>query len=124
MNNLHSNIYIRVAPQQNLLLNFCQEKKVKFFLDYDYNINNFCRLKNAIDQGVSDVYIMEDLCYHLPRVKELCDKNNVKIRCILNLIPSFTLGREEDPTSTFYVPENLDVLKTFYNVFEFELFDS
>jgi len=96
----------------------------KYFLDYDFNINSFCRLQDAIDQGVTDVYIMEDLCYRLPQVRKICSQHHVRIRFVANTISSFTLGRGTDVTSPFYVPENLPVLSRYYDVIEFELFDS
>lgn len=124
INDLHSQIYIRLQTNQGYLTKLYKENQIKFFFDYDFNINNFCRLQDAIDQGVSDIYIMEDLCYRLPQVKMLCKEYNVQIRLLANMISSFTLGRNTDVTSTFYTPENMDALESYYNVIEFELFNS
>ena len=117
-------MYIRLQPGQGELISQLQELHLKYFFDYDFNINSFCRLQDAIDQGVSDVYIMEDLCYKLPQVKEICNYYGVQIRLIANMISSFTLGRGIDVTSPFYVPENINALEQYYDVIEFELFDS
>ena len=124
INDLKSNIYLRLQTNQGYLAKLYKENQIKFFFDYDFNINNFCRLQDAINQGVSDVYIMEDLCYRLPQVKMLCKEHSVQIRLLANMIPSFTLGRNIDVTSTFYTPENMDALESYYDIIEFELFNS
>lgn len=122
--NKFENVYLRLGVTQGKWLDFIQENKIKFFFDYDYNINSFCRLKDALKQGVTDVYIMEDLCYRLPQVRKLCDLHGARIRLVANLIPSFALGRGTDLTAPWYTPENFNTLKIFYDVIEFELYDS
>ena len=121
---LHSNFYIRIQKGQEELIPIYQENNIKYFLDYIFNINSFCRLQDAIDLGVTDVYVMEDLCYRLPQVKSLCNQYGIQIRLLVNMISSFTLGRENDVTAPFYVPENMEQLELYYDVIEFELFGS
>lgn len=118
------NVYFRLGINQSDWLNFIQENEIKFFFDYDYNINSFCKLKDALKQGTTDVYIMEDLCYRLPQVRKLCDLHGARIRLVANMISSFTLGRGKDFTAPWYVPENFEKLNKYYNVIEFELFNS
>ena len=67
---------------------------------------------------------MEDLCYRLPQVKDLCNKYNVQIRLVSNYISTFTLGKSKDFTVPFYVPEVLEEVEKYYDVMEFELFNS
>lgn len=124
INEVHPQLYIRLQPGQGELISQLQESHLKYFFDYDFNINSFCRLQDAIDQGISDVYVMEDLCYKLPQVKEICNYYGIQIRLVANMISSFTLGRGMDVTSPFYVPENINALEQYYDVIEFELFDS
>ena len=124
LNDLHPNLYLRLQHEQAELIPNYQEAHLKYFFDYHFNTNSFCRLQEAIDQGVSDVYIIEDLCYRLPQVKNICDKYGVQIRLIANMIPSYTLGKGEDVTSPFYTPENMEQLELYYDVIEFELFNS
>lgn len=95
-NELHDNFYIRLQPNQLKLIENFKKEKIKFFFDYDFNINSFCQLKDAIEQGTTDVYITEDLCYKLPQVKKICEKDNIQMRLIANMIHSFTLGKEKD----------------------------
>ena len=124
LNDLHPNLYLRLQHEQAELIPNYQEAHLRYFFDYHFNTNSFCRLQEAIDQGVSDVYIIEDLCYRLPQVKNICDRYGIQIRLIANMIPSYTLGKGEDVTSPFYTPENMEQLELYYDVIEFELFNS
>lgn len=110
--------------QQLSLVHRYKEWGLKFFLDSDYSINSFCQLKDVIDLGVTDVYIYEDLCYNLPKVREYCNKYHVRLRIIVNRIPTFTLGKSTDVTAPFYLPENLPIMSRYYDVIEFDLQNS
>lgn len=118
------NVAVRLDQTQGNFVSFIQECGIKFFFDYDYKMNSFCRLYDALELGVSDVYILEDLCYRLPQVRELCSLYGAQIRLVANSISSFTSGRGTDITAPWFVPENYDVLQQYYDVIEFELFNS
>lgn len=124
MNNLHQDFYLRLSPWQYWLISFCRDNKIRFFFDYNYMVNSFCRLQDVVDLGVSDVYLTEDLCYNLPRAKAICDEAQIQTRIIINTIPTFSFGRGKDITSPWYVPENMPVLEDYYDVIEFSLLNS
>ena len=48
----------------------------------------------------------------------------MQIRFIANSISSFAFNKGTDPTAPWYVPENMPTLENFYDVIEFELFNS
>ena len=121
LNDLHPQLFIRVGMPQLSLIPKYQNWNLKFFLDSDYNINSFCQLQDVINLGVTDVYIYEDLCYHLPKVREYCTQHHIRIRIIVNRISSSTIGKHTDVTAPFYLPENLPVMSQYYDVIEFDL---
>lgn len=89
INDLHDKVYIRLKPSQSGVISEYKECKIKFFFDYTFSINSFCRLQEAINRGSTDIYIMEDLCYRLPQIRKICNEHNINLRFIVNLIPSF-----------------------------------
>lgn len=116
------NLYFRLTPNQDFSL--FVKNSFPFFLSEEYQINSFWRLIDVLRLGVSDVYIAEDLCYKLRSVKTLCQQYNVQLRIILNRIPCYSYTKQWDPTAPWYTPENLDKLAKYYDVVEFDLFNS
>lgn len=121
LNDIHSQLFIRVSVSQLMSVPKLKDRGLRFFFDSNYNINSFCQLQDILDFGVTDVYLNEDLCYDLPRVRELCNQYHVRTRVIVNKIPMLTLGKSTDVTAPIYLPENLGVMSRFYDVIEFEL---
>ena len=54
-------------------------------------------LEDIAALGVTDVYIADDLCYDLLNVRKACDKLNLSVRWILDVIPSGTVNKNADP---------------------------
>ena len=48
------------------------------------------------------------------------DKAGVHIRLILNRIPTLLLGKSEDVRSPIFIPETVDELDKYIDVFEFD----
>lgn len=116
------NIYFKIGLQQDFSL-FIQNN-YPFFLSEKYQINSFWRLIDVLRLGVSDIYISEDLCYRIKEVKKLCDTYKVRLRIILNHIPCYSYTKQWDPTAPFFTPENLEQLSQYFDVAEFDLFNS
>lgn len=57
--------------------------KIPFFTGY--LATNFDQLNYLCSLGVSDIYIGEDICFDLQRVKLICNKHNVKVRTFPNV---------------------------------------
>lgn len=47
-------------------------------------------------------------------------KNNVRLRLILNRIPSSSIQKGQDCTTPIYRPQDLEVLKQYFDIFEFD----
>ena len=119
LNTIHKHIYIVTSLYENHYKQL-QEMGIKFYFNADFPIVNFRLLKYVIDLGVTDVYIMDDLCYDLKRVRAAADKNNVSIRMILNHIPSMLLDKGSDVRSPIFIPETVDELSKYIDTAEFD----
>lgn len=94
----------------------------RFFYDYTMAANNWVSLSKYADNHPTDIYIVDDLVYDLPKVKEYCNNNNVRLRVILNKIQSWDFYTK-DPRVPIYAPNNYEYLNKFYDTAEF-VYDS
>lgn len=119
LNNINPNIHIVTSLHQNYYKKL-QELGIKFYFRTDFPIVNYRLLDYVIGLGVTDVYIMDDLCYNLKRVKEIATKKGVNIRLILNHIPSMILNKGEDVRAPIFIPETVDELSQYIDTVEFD----
>lgn len=113
-------IYVRVMPEQCFQVTELRDNDVRFFYDSTMSPSCYSELAEYIHMGVSDVYIVDDLTYNLEDVKKLCHSHNVHLRTILNRMPMTTLNKGKDVKSTIYRPQDIELLKQYYDVFEFD----
>lgn len=123
LKNINPNIHIVTSLHQDYYKKL-QELGIKFYFNSDFPIVNFRLLDYVIKLGVTDVYIMDDLCYNLKRVREVADKTGVNIRLILNRIPSMLLDKGENVRSPIFIPETVDELSKYIDTVEFEVENS
>ena len=71
-----------------------------------------------LEYGVSDVYIVENLCFELDKVAEVAKKYNAQVRVFPNVAQSkFT---DTSALKKFFIrPEDLDAYNEYINVIEF-----
>ena len=119
LNSINSNIYIVTSLRHEYYKKF-QELGIKFYFSPDFPIVNFRLLDYVIKLGVSDVYIMDDLCYDLARVRRAADKAGISIRLVLNRIPSMLLDKGKDVCAPIFIPETVDELSKYIDTVEFD----
>ena len=119
LNNIHKNIYIKLTSQTANQQKILKDLGIKFFFDQTYFIFNYRMLEDIAALGVTDVYIADDLCYDLSNVRKACDKLNLSVRWILDVIPSGTVNKNADPRAPWMIPENIDELSKYVDTFEF-----
>ena len=112
------NIYFKI-PLNLKLVEEMKEHKLKFFFRALSAPSSFSLLEEQLMLGVSDVYICDDLCYNLEKVKKACDKYNVQVRLILNEIPSKRLDKGKNPRAPIFIPEYKKKLSNYIDVGEF-----
>ena len=116
---IHQKFYIVLQTPNDEKIKFLQENGIKFFFGPQVSIFNFRLLDWAIKQGVTDVYIMDDLCYRLKDVRKSADKEGFSVRLILNEIPSINPDKGSDVRSPIFLPETVDELDKYVDTVEF-----
>jgi hypothetical protein len=93
-----------------------KELKVPFFTG-DV-VTNFDQLHYLLDLGVSQVYLGEDICFDLRRVKHVCDGYYVKLRAFPNVAQSCI--KATPPLKKFFIrPEDVEEYGEIIDVLEF-----
>ena len=93
---------------------------IKFYFAPNLPIDSFRLLEYVVNLGATDVYIMDDLCYSLEKVRRFCKQHNVRARLILNRIPSMREDSSIDVRGPWFIPETVDELAKYIDVAEFE----
>lgn len=121
---VHPNIAARlrsVDAANETLLQELKNSKVKFFFDYnEMAAYNNASLENLIALGVSDIYLLDDLCFSLDKVRKVCDEKHIQIRMVLNRVHSTTLDKNFNPKAPMFIPQLFDALDQFVDVAEFD----
>ena len=77
-------------------------------------------LKECIDYGVSDVYIINELGFDIKNVSAYCKKNKTKVRIYPNIAQNSALLLTIGAYTSFYVrPEDVPLYEEYVDVFEF-----
>lgn len=116
--------YVRIMPNQIGSWRELAENNIKFFFDCSASaVCNMEQLKEFIEIGVTDVYLADDLTYMLKEAKNYCAEHGVQTRLIVNNIPLTTPDKGDSPMSPIYRPQDVDTLKTYFDIFEFDYGD-
>ena len=98
-----------------------KEKNLKFyFSQFDYPCSCMSFLDDCIRLGVSDIYVADDLRYNLRNVKTVCNKNNIKIRMVLNRTHTLSQFGGFLSTDPFYCPKDYEALSEYVDIGEFD----
>lgn len=118
LNTIHHNLYFIIPPREEIYLKL-KEYNIKFYFNSSFAANNFRSLEQLAKIGVSSIYITDDLCYNLKQVRIACDKYNLELRWILDVIPSIFSNKVVDVRAPIMIPECIDELNKYVDVFEF-----
>ncbi len=97
-------------------LNANKEQKVKYF--FDVYISDWDTLNGYLELNPCDMYIVEDLCFQLEKVKMLLAKHNCRIRCFPNVAQS-KWNKTPSIKKFFIRPEDIELYSNWIDVFEF-----
>lgn len=85
-----------------------------FFMQH---VNSWDVLTGIIETGASDVYVVEELCFDLPKVKEITKKRGCQVRCYPNIAQSAWSGIPA--IKQFFIrPEDIETYAKYVDVFE------
>ena len=116
-----------VNIEEELGINFLKELNEKypnlyiqfpqyyFFTTYANNIDFFYILLNS---GVSDIYVVESLCFELDKISKMAKEKNIRIRTYPNVAQ--TLSSEIPALKRFFIrPEDIQIYEKYVDVCEF-----
>lgn len=115
---INPNIHIVIKPYLEHI-QILKNLNISFYFPFNFAATNFRELEGLIEMGVSDVYIADDLCYQLEKVHNICHTNNVQLRLLLDRVSSFKENANKDPKAPYFVPEVIEELAKYVDVFEF-----
>ena len=116
---LFDNIYVRLDIQDIVKTAELRELNIPYFFTSNCLVSSYTLLDSFILLGVSDIYIADDLCYNIPDVSEYCHSKGVKLRLVLNEIPSTSFDKGINYKSPIYKPDDIEVLAKYIDTFEF-----
>lgn len=117
-----STLYVRALPTQIKETMILKENDVKFFFDVSMPCYSGAILDFLIKAGVTDLYLYDSLWYQLPQVSKRCKANNIKIRLILNRIPSLRPNAGRDYCAPIFSPKDMDYLSQYIDTGEFDCY--
>lgn len=116
LSKVSDDVYFRLDSSDVLKVSKLRENKCKFY--FTYPATDFFYLQDLVEgQGVSCVYIANELCFNLDAVRRYCDKHNVEIRMTLNSVPLTT--HMVSKTIPFWRPQDVDLLDKYFDIAEF-----
>lgn len=113
----YPNVYIQFPIYSKEIMDIIKENEIKnyFFSTYVNNIDMFYSLVN---NGVSDMYIVEALGFELEKLSKVAKEKNVSIRVFPNIAQSL-VADIPDLKKFFIRPEDIQDYEKFVDVCEF-----
>lgn len=108
-----SNSFIEITEADLALLT---ENNIPYF--FHTFVTDWETLNYMVNIGVSDIYIMEDLCFNLKDVQKIISQHNIKIRTYPNLC-QLKYEKTYDLVSFFIRPEDVNLYEGYIDVLEF-----
>lgn len=116
ISNNYSNLVLRFNHYNPETIEDIVECGVPFF--FANRINNWDEFLGFIELGVTDIYIVEDLCFELDKVSLLAHQNNIQLRTYPNVAQSS--WKDTLDIKKFWIrPEDVDLYSKYIDVFEF-----
>lgn len=110
------NLYLRFESYDVEVIDMIKECGIPFF--FGNRVNNWDELIGFINLGVSDIYIVEDLCFDLERVALAAHKESVNLRTYANVAQS--TWKDTPEIKQFWIrPEDVSVYEKYIDVLEF-----
>lgn len=95
-----------------------RENEISFF--FSTLINNWEIFNGLIAFGVSDIYVVENLCFELDLLSPIAKKAGVSLRTYANVCQSAWKMEGADTLKTFFIrPEDVDTYENYLDVLEF-----
>lgn len=120
---LHPDFAIRLTSKEQMAwILELQKNDIAFFFDANLlPASSLTILNYLIDEGVSDIYISDDLFYSFKEVANIIHSHDIKLRFILNKVAA-TLPIDEEKAA-WIPPDAIPVLQDDIDIYEFDCGD-
>lgn len=121
LSRLHNDLHVCLTNSADVLaIDQLKNLGIKYYFDSNFPAYNNTTLDMLVNFGVSDLYVTDDLCYNIDDVSKECYDKGIRLRCVLNRIPSTSAFKKSDPRAIIFRPEDIDLLAQYYDTFEFD----
>lgn len=112
----YPNLFLRIEKYDDEILENLVECGVPFF--FSNRVNNWDEFLGLVELGVTDIYIVEDLCFELDKVAAIAHNNDIQLRIYPNIAQSSWKHTPE--IKKFWVrPEDIAAYEEYVDVCEF-----
>ena len=114
----HPNSAVLITKDQLEFVPHFRVEKVDWF--FANGCFTWDMLKECVDYGVSDVYIIDELGFDIKNVKAFCDKFGTKVRVYPNIAQTSAILLSLGDYTSFYIrPEDVKYYEDYVDVLEF-----
>ena len=114
------NVRFRLRAEDISKIATLQKNECKYFYDISMACGGWMDLyEQVINDKVQEVYICNDLCYELDKVRFFCDKYKVSIRMLINRLPISRPAAQDMYFIPIYRPQDMNILEQYIDVIEF-----
>lgn len=112
----YSNLYFKFEYYSDEIAEIASENELRFF--FATKASNWDTFLGLLETGVTDIYVVEDLCFDLERVSAVAHNEDVQLRTYANVTQSSWKYTPE--IKTFWIrPEDIDIYEKYIDVLEF-----
>lgn len=114
--NAYPNLFLKFESYNPENIEDIVESGVPFF--FGNRVNNWDEFLGLIDLGVTDMYIVEDLCFELNKITPIAHDAEVQLRTYPNIAQS--RWRDTSEIKKFWIrPEDISMYESYLDVLEF-----
>lgn len=117
--NISNKFTLKISLSQSEFIPLLMEKNINFF--FAEGADTWDKLHSFILNGVSEVYITNELGFDIIRVSDVCKKFDIKVRVYPNIAQTSAIYSQNlDTFKFFYIrPEDAELYEEYVDVFEF-----
>jgi hypothetical protein len=112
----YTNLYLRIENYNDNIIEDLTECGIPFF--FGNRINNWEEFLGLVELGVTDIYVVEDLCFELDKVAAIAHKEGIQLRTFPNVAQS-SWKWSHDVKKFWIRPEDIQVYSDYIDVCEF-----
>ena len=114
----YPNIAVKLCFNEDAIIKL-KENEIPFFLQE--HCSTFEQMYAFVHMGVTDIYVVEELGFNLPMVKQFCGPRHITVRAFPNVAQSAPMTKQfiPDLLKFFIRPEDTKHYEHYIDVFEF-----